>query len=289
MDVDYKSFSPFVRYAYICTRNAATKSYARPLYAYDHRMFYVTEGSICVITQSYGSCRLETGDCMILAPSEGYRITVDGEDGCFAIVSFDFDGAGYGEKSRHPDEKEVFEESKVFSRYTPEAVGKCRIYRGCFELFDIVCEMCRCASCACEGKYDIASALMKAVIIKLFHTNGEPEAANQGKMLVQRVKGYIDREFCEGITNKSIAAHFGYHPYYLGSLFQEAEGVTLHQYIINKRLEKSKALLVNTRMSVSEVSLLCGFSGAGYFTEQFRKRTGLTPREYRSKRQNETY
>ena len=280
-DIDYEYFNPFLRYAYICTKSAALKNYLQPLYAYEHRMFFVTEGRICVVTQGQGSFCLEQGDCLILDAGIGYQITFDERDANFAIISFDFDSAGYGKKSRHPDRKESFDEKEIFSVYTPEFVGKTALYIGCFDVQGLIHEMCRLFATDFDGKYDCLSALIKCVIIKLCQIR-ESSAQNTGHdLLVERIKGYIDKEFSENINNSSVAAHFGYHPYYIGDIFRKATGMTLHEYILYKRIIKAKNLLTGTFLSVNETAQLCGFSNSCYFSECFKKYTGTSPLKYR--------
>ena len=282
-DLDFMKFKPYVRYAYICTRSSALKIYFQPLYAYDHRMFYVTEGKVRIVTEGCGSFDMEQGDCLVLAPGIGYRVLVGEKNVHFAIISFDFDDVSYGEKSRRPDKKEDYQSKAAFSEYTPEAVGKVTLYTGCFELMSFVYEMCKQMSEDYEGKFDCASALMKCIIIKLCNKKENADISQTGDVLAERIKGYVDREFAENISNVSIASHFGYHPYYVGDVFRKATGVTLHDYITHKRRMKAKNLLADTLLSVSETAQLCGFSNPCYFSECFKKYTGISPLEYRKR------
>ena len=55
------------------------------------------------------------------------------------------------------------------------------------------------------------------------------------------------------------------------------------QYLIDCRLERGMELLISTSLSVSEIAYTCGFCSGSYFAEQFRKRSGCTPGEFRRK------
>ena len=200
-DIDFAKFKPYVRYAYICTRNMAMKMYFQPLYAYDHRMFYVTEGKMRVVTEENGCYDMEQGDCLILAPGIGYRVIVGEKSVNFAIISFDFDNVSYGKRSRRPDKKELFDKNEIFSDYTPVAVGKVSLYTGCFELLSFVYEMCKQMSEDYEGKFDCASALMNCIIVKLCNKKENSDDSRTGDILAERIKGYVDREFSENISN----------------------------------------------------------------------------------------
>ena len=58
-------------------------------------------------------------------------------------------------------------------------------------------------------------------------------------------------------------------------------------YHLQMRIDNAANLLKHSRMSVSQISEACGFSDSNYFSRQFRKRTGMSPREYKKNAVNE--
>lgn len=64
-------------------------------------------------------------------------------------------------------------------------------------------------------------------------------------------------------------------------LFKEALRQSPIEYLQNYRIQRGIYLLDHTNMSITEIALECGFHGASYFTETFRKINGITPKEYR--------
>ena len=64
-------------------------------------------------------------------------------------------------------------------------------------------------------------------------------------------------------------------------LYKKYFGVTFMQDIINGRIEHAKMLLLNTNLSISDVSKHCGYSNYAHFSRQFKANTGMTPLEYR--------
>jgi AraC-like DNA-binding protein len=54
--------------------------------------------------------------------------------------------------------------------------------------------------------------------------------------------------------------------------------------LILNRINEAKRLLCGTSPSIKEIAYLCGFSSLSYFSKLFKKRTGLSPREYRFRR-----
>lgn len=63
--------------------------------------------------------------------------------------------------------------------------------------------------------------------------------------------------------------------------FQKEVGFNPADYIMYRRVEIAKERLRNSEDSVTKVAMALGFSTSAYFTSVFRKRTGLTPTQYR--------
>ena len=73
---------------------------------------------------------------------------------------------------------------------------------------------------------------------------------------------------------------------YLSSLFKKETGDSITNYINRVRVEKSKALLVGSTVSLAEVAHLCGFEDQSYFTRVFKAKEGVSPKKFRDKRGN---
>ena len=58
------------------------------------------------------------------------------------------------------------------------------------------------------------------------------------------------------------------------------------QHLLNVRIEKAKKLLMTKRYGIAEIAKMVGFSSIHYFSRYFKEKEGVTPVEYREKRQN---
>lgn len=67
----------------------------------------------------------------------------------------------------------------------------------------------------------------------------------------------------------------------LSSLFSSLEGYTLEKFIISKKIEKVKSLLVYTDQSLSDIAYALGYSSPAYLSNQLKKYTGLTSSYYK--------
>jgi len=72
-------------------------------------------------------------------------------------------------------------------------------------------------------------------------------------------------------------------PSHFHRIFTSTLGITPHDFILKCKLDKAKKLLAKTGLTVSEVSVQCGFENIPYFCSVFKKNTGVTPLEFRKK------
>lgn len=123
------------------------------------------------------------------------------------------------------------------------------------------------------------SAMLKDILIfALRATNLQQNSKNT---LAKDVICYIDAHIDEPITNETIAAAFGYHPYYLTRILRQELGMTPHKYLMQKRCETAKSLLLTSDSTIESIAQQVGFSSQSHFAAAFRVLTGVTPTEFR--------
>src|SRR5688572_11121281 len=72
----------------------------------------------------------------------------------------------------------------------------------------------------------------------------------------------------------------------VSEVFTRLEGITLEKYIINRRIEMVKELLVYTNLTLTEIAHKTGFSSINYLSRQFKENTGLSPSYFKSIQSN---
>lgn len=92
---------------------------------------------------------------------------------------------------------------------------------------------------------------------------------------------YIDANLEKDLTLSSLAKKCFYNPSYFSRIFKEKFGMSLVEYISKKKTEKAIYLLINTELSVEEISKEAGFSDRSSFYRAFAKHVATTPTEYR--------
>jgi AraC-like DNA-binding protein len=100
-----------------------------------------------------------------------------------------------------------------------------------------------------------------------------------------QVKVFIDKHFAQpDLCVASIAKHLHLSPRYLQMAFA-SDDITPSEYLRKRRLAASVAMLENPaqlRTSITEIALSCGFSSSAYFSTEFRRAYGMSPRQYRA-------
>ena len=64
--------------------------------------------------------------------------------------------------------------------------------------------------------------------------------------------------------------------------FSTLFGTSIHAYIIDQRLEKAAGLLLESNLNISQIAALVGYSKASNFSAAFKKKYGVTPKNYKA-------
>jgi AraC-like DNA-binding protein len=94
---------------------------------------------------------------------------------------------------------------------------------------------------------------------------------------LRRVKDYIEENLDKNLQVATLADAAGYSAFHFARAFKESEGMTPHDYLIQRRIERAQALLTKTELSVSEVARASGFSDQSHLARHFRQQLGLSP------------
>lgn len=92
---------------------------------------------------------------------------------------------------------------------------------------------------------------------------------------------YINENLSKSnITNKELANLFGYSEVHFRKSFKRQFGISPIQYIIDRRINVAKQLLLSQSFSVTQISEMVGFSSIYHFSRLFKQHTGLSPNQY---------
>ena len=131
---------------------------------------------------------------------------------------------------------------------------------------------------------------LKALEILLFLESIDPKqekpvkAYNRSQVdVVKKIEKYITNHLEQRLTIDELSQKFCISATALKSLFKEIYGRPISTYMKDYRIQKAKALLVESDYNISEIATIVGYESQSKFGAVFRNMTGLTPSEYRKR------
>ncbi|MDK0537833.1 response regulator transcription factor [Clostridium perfringens] len=104
---------------------------------------------------------------------------------------------------------------------------------------------------------------------------------NNEEKIVDKVSKYIDDNMDKMLKLEELASICNLSPGYFSRIFKKETGKTVITYINEKKVERAKKLLKESKEPIINISLDLGFDDCGYFIRVFKKITGLTPKAFR--------
>jgi AraC family transcriptional regulator len=110
---------------------------------------------------------------------------------------------------------------------------------------------------------------------------GKLRRAQLSKTQLRRGIEFIIENFAKNLTLEEIASTANMSKYHFAKSFRTLVGLAPHQYLINKRVEEARKLLMLDALSIEEIANRVGYSDKGHFARQFTKIVGVSPHRYR--------
>ncbi|GAB2537627.1 AraC family transcriptional regulator [Gracilibacillus alcaliphilus] len=136
-----------------------------------------------------------------------------------------------------------------------------------------------------EGQ--IANHLLELLFIIYEISNKEfiqiPMANNEKNNHVNRLIAWIDQNYQRNITLDEMAENLHLSKYYMSRIFKDTTGMTIMQYLMNRRLVRTKYLLeMYPNKSMLDIAMESGFESSSHFSRKFRNHFHVSPTEYRN-------
>jgi AraC family transcriptional regulator len=129
----------------------------------------------------------------------------------------------------------------------------------------------------------LSVTLATAVIHRAFHHSGMqmPQVMELPAERLSRVSEYVESNLGSQLPLEEIAQLADMSSFHFLRSFKDATGSTPHQFILQRRVDRAKQLLVKTTQSMMEISCALGFASVSHFSSTFRQKTGVTPTVFR--------
>ncbi|MEQ0487630.1 AraC family transcriptional regulator [Anaerococcus murdochii] len=132
----------------------------------------------------------------------------------------------------------------------------------------------------------LANAVASTLVINLLRKYRKSITVKHDKKVnrqIDYIKSYIDTNYNEDIKLEDLSSMAYMNKFHLISEFKQSYRITPIEYLILKRIEISKNLLISTNHTMEEISALVGFNSQSYFNQVFKKKVGQTPSQFRRK------
>ena len=293
VQIETNKISPYVRHAdFVETTNEIFHVPWRIIY--DYEFYFVVEGKITVITENE-EVTLEAGDVHIMRPSCWHRRIATTHKIGYYNMHFDF---------------LKLEENSVFSTYNEYVVpinrNERRVkkndilnQRVVYEPKDIALPLKatvkdRAKYISLLGNlvehykhmrpgYDL---LLKSDILVLLYylleeNDERKNAAKYHHNAVAQFTQIISSDFSEKLYLSDLSEQTGLSPSQMRKLFREVNSCSPRDYLINLRIEKAKYMLEEGKETVASIGEKVGYENVNYFSRIFKKKTGMSPIQYR--------
>ena len=107
------------------------------------------------------------------------------------------------------------------------------------------------------------------------------------ELRMQEAATYIKENCSQPITLEELAQKYSFAKDYFSTAFKKIIGFGFNEYLNQMRITKATQLLINTKLTIIQISQQCGFNDSNYFSAVFKKITGVPPKDFRKEHRKE--
>ena len=271
------NLNPFVR---VAVKLCSLKPQHKVSICYDNRIFYIknSRGYINIENKKYD---ISNNVAIFIPSGSHYRFYFENWDNIEVIViNFDLtDKYSHLEKFLGIANEEDFDTNKLCYVEDFEAFNNMLIIKNAEKLENNLLKCCEEFLVTAPYYRERSSAFLKMCLLAFIDKSTFNDSND---IVVKRTSDYIYNHFQDTtLTNKKIAQHLGYHPYYLSNLMKNHTGKTLRQLVLDYRIHIAKNILITTNESIDNITWKTGFNSTSHFISTFKKAVGITPLQYR--------
>lgn len=246
------------------------------------------EMEIIYITRGKGFVRLndelvqiETGDIILIGKETIHYIQSDKDDILYfkslvfnLNIIYSYLGDACQVELVDPLMNNKFEIKSVLKKENKHYSQFLRIY---LNIIEVYCKKEKYFYIKIKGLFfELFYEMFKADVIRNVDIS---KTRKTSKMKV--ILDYIDNHYYENMTINNLAQMMHYNEYYFMKIFKQYTGKTFISYINEIRIEKSKYLILNTDLSITEIATKVGFNNTSYYIKKFQHLQGITPHKFR--------
>lgn len=138
---------------------------------------------------------------------------------------------------------------------------------------------------------DLIGALLVKILVALRRFSDQQEAAKDPRAslvnatyrreIIKRVETFMRNNLNRALSRQDLARVVSLSPAHLARLFRQATHKTLNQRLTELRIDYSRKLLLESTLSITQISFSVGYRSFSHFSSVFKKRVGISPSDYR--------
>lgn len=109
----------------------------------------------------------------------------------------------------------------------------------------------------------------------------EKKDVENGEQIIRRIMEEVQKDCTKRFSLRTFSEQYHLSEAYLSNLFAKIAGISLVNYIMKIRVEKSVDLMLQTKMKINDIASAVGYEDTRYFAKVFKKMTGETPSDFR--------
>ena len=235
----------------------------------EYQLLYITEGKGTLYTEHGGKFDIKAGNMFMLFPGEKHSYFPDPETG-WSEYWIGFNGSNVDSRTSEgffsPGRPvcDIGYNEKVIELYR-EAILTAKRQESFFQ--------------------QLLAGIVNHMLGLMFMTDGNNrmQPDEYGRKIVNRARAFMQESVETDLRMPDVAEHVGVNYTTFRTLFKQYTGLSPAQYFINLKIHRAKEMLRSTTASIKEISIILQFENPEYFATQFKKKTGVSPTEFRNR------
>jgi AraC family transcriptional regulator len=133
-----------------------------------------------------------------------------------------------------------------------------------------------------------ARAIGDRLLVQLLRSHAELERRREARTFdantVARIETFVAEHLADRLELPRLAHVAGYAVHHFCRLFRQTFAQAPHDFVRARRIAKAKGLLTDSKRSLSDIAMACGFADQSHMTRVFKEQVGVTPARWREQR-----